>query len=68
MDPIISDAEPEECLGPLELPYNSPVFKRNYTIMNVHGYELWNSWRDPFKLYPYTPFDPLLPSDAKFIG
>ncbi|KAE9542716.1 hypothetical protein AGLY_002627 [Aphis glycines] len=68
MDPIIPDAEPEESLGPLEQPFSSPVFKRNYTIMNIQGYELWNSWGDPFKLYPHTPFDPLLPSDAKFIG
>jgi hypothetical protein len=68
MDPIIPDAEPEESLGPLEQPFNSPVCKRNHTIMNIQGYELWNSWGDPFKLYPHTPFDPLLPSDAKFIG
>lgn len=68
MDPIIPDAEPEESLGPLEPPYRSPVFKRNYTFMSVHGYEQWNGWGDPFKLYPYTPLDPLLPSDAKFIG
>lgn len=32
------------------------------------GYELWNEWGDPFRLYPQIPFDPLLPSDAKFIG
>lgn len=68
MDPIIPDAEPEESLGPLEPPYRSPVFKRNYTFMSVHGYEQWNGRGDPFKLYPYTPLDPLLPSDAKFIG
>ncbi|XP_015365982.1 PREDICTED: exostosin-3 [Diuraphis noxia] len=68
MDAIIPDAEPEESLGPLEQPFNSPVFKRNHTVMNIHGYELWNSWGDPFKLYPHMPFDPLLPSDAKFIG
>ncbi|XP_050542676.1 exostosin-3 isoform X2 [Daktulosphaira vitifoliae] len=68
MEPIIPDAEPEESLGPLEPSYASPVFLRNFTIMKLQGYELWNGWGDPFKLYPYTPFDILLPSDAKFIG
>lgn len=29
---------------------------------------MWNDWGDPFHLYPQLPFDPLLPSDAKFIG
>lgn len=29
---------------------------------------MWNDWGDPFHLYPQLPFDPLLPSDAKFMG
>ncbi|CAH0387200.1 unnamed protein product [Bemisia tabaci] len=68
IEPVVSDAKPEENLGPLEPPYASPKFKRNFTIMLTQGYELWNEWGDPFRLYPQIPFDPLLPSDAKFIG
>lgn len=29
---ISPDAEPEESLGPLEPPYPSPAYKRNYTL------------------------------------
>uniref|UniRef100_A0A1B6CK88 glucuronosyl-galactosyl-proteoglycan 4-alpha-N-acetylglucosaminyltransferase n=1 Tax=Clastoptera arizonana TaxID=38151 RepID=A0A1B6CK88_9HEMI len=61
-------AEPEESLGPLEPPYPSPNYKRNFSLFLTQGYEMWNDWGDPFKLYPHLPFDPVLPSDAKFIG
>lgn len=64
-DPLI-DAEPEENLGPIEPPFPSPAFKRNYTL--TQSYEIWNKWGDPFVLYPQLPYDPILPSDAKFIG
>ncbi|KAF6206035.1 hypothetical protein GE061_017260 [Apolygus lucorum] len=67
-DPVIVDTEPEESLGPLEPPYPSASFKRNYSISFTQGYEMWNVWGDPFHLYPNLPFDPVLPSDAKFIG
>ncbi len=34
-----------------------------------YGYSLWNDHRfDPFTTYPSLPFDPILSSDAKFIG
>lgn len=29
---------------------------------------MWNDWGDPFHLYPHLPFDPIMPSDAKFVG
>ncbi|XP_073971807.1 exostosin like glycosyltransferase 3 [Rhodnius prolixus] len=67
-EPVVADAEPEESLGPLEPPYPSPAFKRNYSIFLTQGYEMWNTWGDPFRLYPQLPFDPVLPSDAKFLG
>lgn len=67
-DAIISEPEAEESLGPLEPPYPSPAFKRNYTIMLIQGHEIWNDWLDPFNLYPQLPFDTILPSDAKFLG
>ncbi|XP_034250029.1 exostosin-3 [Thrips palmi] len=65
---LVADAEPEESLGPLEPPHASPSFRRNYTVFLTQGFEMWNDWGDPFHLYPQLPFDPLLPSDAKFIG
>ncbi|XP_043283705.1 exostosin-3 [Venturia canescens] len=67
-DSIIAEPEAEESLGPLEPPYPSPAFKRNYTTMLIHGHEIWNDWVDPFNLYPQLPFDTVLPSDAKFLG
>lgn len=67
-DPPILDAEPEENLGPIEPPYPSPQFRRNYTVFLTQRREVWNDWGDPFYLYPHLPFDPILPSDAKFIG
>lgn len=66
-DPI-TDAEPEEALGPIEPPFPSPAFKRNYTAILTQSYEIWNEWGDPFVLYPQLPYDPILPSDAKFVG
>ncbi|XP_020281923.1 exostosin-3 isoform X2 [Pseudomyrmex gracilis] len=67
-DTIIAEPEAEESLGPLEPPYPSPAFKRNYTTLLIQGHELWNDWMDPFNLYPQLPFDTVLPSDAKFLG
>lgn len=67
-DAIVAEPEAEESLGPLEPPYPSPVFKRNYTIMLIHGHEIWNEWVNPFYLYPQLPFDTVLSSDAKFVG
>lgn len=65
-DAPVLDAEPEESLGPIEPPYPSPSYKRNYTVTQYK--ESWNDWLDPFSLYPQIPFEPVLPSDAKFIG
>lgn len=67
-DPPVIDAEPEESLGPIEPPYASPQFRRNYTVLRLQSKEAWNDWGDPFYLYPHLPFDPVLPSEAKFVG
>lgn len=67
-DPAVMEMEAEESLGPIEPPYPSPQFRRNYTIFLTQSREAWNDWGDPFYLYPHHPFDPVLPSDAKFIG
>lgn len=66
--PATGDVEQEESLGPLEPPYSSPSFRRNFSLALTQGHELWNDWGDPFRLYAALPMDPLLPSDAKFIG
>ncbi|KAH8337042.1 hypothetical protein KR059_012672 [Drosophila kikkawai] len=66
--PVGLDTEPEESLGPIEPPYPSPSFRRNYTILRMQAKEAWNDWLDPFYLYPQLPFDPALPSEAKFLG
>lgn len=67
-DPPILETEPDESLGPIEPPYASPAFKRNFTTFTTQLKDVWNKWGDPFYLYPQLPFDPVLPSDAKFIG
>lgn len=36
--------------------------------MRMQAKEAWNDWLDPFYLYPQLPFDPALPSEAKFMG
>ncbi|KFM58926.1 Exostosin-3, partial [Stegodyphus mimosarum] len=64
----VQDPDPEENLGPVESPFPSLSFQRNLTYTNAQRYFVWNDIADPFTLYPYTPFDPLLPSESKFVG
>lgn len=69
LDPEAESTEIDEVLGPVEPPYASPTFIRNISIVLTSGYELWNSAAfDPFNSYPHTPFDPVMPSEAKFVG
>jgi len=58
----------DENLGPIEPLFPSPKFQRNLTFSLYNGYEMWNTWAHPFHLFPHTPFDPLMPSEAKFTG
>lgn len=61
--------EEDEFLGPIEAPFPSLTYQRNYSSVINFPYELWNDIRfDPFYNYPSTPFDGVLPSEAKFIG
>ncbi|EPY83725.1 exostoses-like protein [Camelus ferus] len=57
-------------LGPVETepPYASPRYLRNFTLTVTDFYRSWNSAPGPFHLFPHTPFDPVLPSEAKFLG
>ncbi|KAJ3606875.1 hypothetical protein NHX12_026393 [Muraenolepis orangiensis] len=57
-------------LGPVETepPYASPRFLRNFTYTAADTYRAWNRPPGPFHLFPHTPLDPALPSEAKFLG
>ncbi|KAK0140438.1 Exostosin-like 3 [Merluccius polli] len=57
-------------LGPVETepPYASPRFLRNFTYTASDTYRAWNRAPGPFHLFPHTPLDPALPSEAKFLG
>lgn len=57
-------------LGPVETepPYASPRFLRNFTYTAADTYRAWNRAPGPFQLFPHTPLDPVLPSEAKFLG
>lgn len=67
LEPPAVDSEPEETLGPLEAPYASPSYKRNYSLALLQGYELWNDWGEPFALYPQLPWDPAVTSEARYV-
>ena len=68
-DPEAESSELDESLGPVESPFPSETFERNFSLILSHGYTLWNSDSlSPFFTYPSTPFDPLLPSESKFTG
>ncbi|XP_076456777.1 exostosin-like 3 [Babylonia areolata] len=60
------EPESDEVLGPIEPRFPSKKFQRNYTQSWVR--QSFNVPGDPFSLYPFTPFEPLLPSEAKFLG
>ncbi|XP_045508834.1 exostosin-3 [Colias croceus] len=68
VEPPAVDSEPEETLGPLEAPYPSPAYRRNYSLLLLHGYEMWNDWGEPFAIYPQLPWDPPVTSEARFMG
>lgn len=68
-DPEAESSELDEILGPVESPFPSPSFERNLSLVLNWGYDLWNNPAlSPFFTYPSTPFDPLIPSESKFIG
>jgi len=66
----ISAPEPEEetdeMLGPVEPPFPSLSFTHNFST--VAGRDAFNTPGDPFHMYPFTPFEKILPSDSKFYG
>ena len=58
------ETEADDILGPVETPFPSLKFRRNFTFSTG----VFNQPGDPFHLYPYTPFEPVLPAEAKFLG
>jgi len=68
MDHLPADVEPDESLGPLEPPFPSPSFKRNYSTILSHWSHSWNTVFSTNLAAPYTPWEPMLPTEAKFHG
>lgn len=61
--------EYNEFVGAVEPTFPSESFTRNLSLVLTAGYDMWNSlYYDPFYSYPFSPFDPVAPSEAKFIG
>lgn len=68
MDHLPADVEPDESLGPLEPPFPSPSFKRNYSTILSHAAHSWNTVFSTNLAAPHTPWEPVLPTEAKFQG
>ena len=62
------DIEPEtdDVLGPIEPPFPSESFSHNFSQIRI--YETFNQHGDPFHSFASTPYEPVLPSEAKFFG
>uniref|UniRef100_A0A6A7FTA7 glucuronosyl-galactosyl-proteoglycan 4-alpha-N-acetylglucosaminyltransferase n=3 Tax=Hirondellea gigas TaxID=1518452 RepID=A0A6A7FTA7_9CRUS len=67
-DTIIPEPDTDENLGPMEPPFPSPRYQRNFSVSSIGRYHQWNVWAVPGQLYPNLPHDPILPSEAKFAG
>ncbi|KAF6028938.1 EXTL3 [Bugula neritina] len=52
-----------EILGPIEAPFPSPSYQRNFT-----SFLQFSHWSHSSYIFPYTPWDPGLPTDAKYHG
>lgn len=62
------NTSPCETLGPREIPFGSPTYRRNFSLAFSHSYNLWNNpLHSPFHLTPSLPNDPIPPSEFKFI-
>ena len=61
--PVTSSPDPDAVIS---LALESPTFFRNLTSTVVDAYNKWNSPPGSFRMFPSTPFDPVLPSSAPF--
>jgi len=68
MEHLPLEVEPDESLGPLEPPFPSPAFRRNFSSVLLHSSHQWNTLFSPHLSAPHTPWEPLLPTEAKFLG
>ena len=62
----VHTSDTDEVLGPIEARFPSETFRFNYSMRAV--LDVFNEPGDPFHLFPFSPFDPVLPSEAKFVG
>uniref|UniRef100_A0A4D5S5W6 glucuronosyl-galactosyl-proteoglycan 4-alpha-N-acetylglucosaminyltransferase n=2 Tax=Ixodes scapularis TaxID=6945 RepID=A0A4D5S5W6_IXOSC len=62
------NTELEESLGPIEPPFPSLPYQRNFSIALNEQTRVWNEAFDPHTLYPFGTEEPVLPSEAKFMG
>jgi alpha-1,4-N-acetylglucosaminyltransferase EXTL3 len=62
-----SETLPSTSLGPGSATL-SPAFRRNFSTALLLADEAWNTHMSPFRLPPHTPWEPLLPTEAKFLG
>ncbi|GAB1610670.1 exostosin-like 3 [Argonauta hians] len=60
------DSETDDVLGPVEPPFPSQSYNHNFS--QIGNYEKFNSYGDPFHSFASSPFEPVLPSEAKFYG
>ena len=61
--PVTSLPDPEAVI---HFPQESPTFIRNLTATVVDAYNMWNTPPGAFRMYPSSPFFPVLPSSAPF--
>ncbi|KAK3088268.1 hypothetical protein FSP39_016856 [Pinctada imbricata] len=61
-----TESETDEVLGQIEPPFPSMKFKLNFT-QHV-SYESFSKVGYPFEVFPYTPFEKVLPSEAQYKG
>ena len=61
--PVTSPPDPDALIS---LAQESPTFIRNVTTTIVDAYNVWNFPPGSFRMYPSTPFAPVLPSSAPF--
>lgn len=62
------NTEMDEMLGPIEPPFPSLTYQRNFSVTLNDQMKVWNEEFDPHTMYPYGAQDPILPSEAKFMG
>ena len=61
--PVTSSPDPD---AKSSLALESPTFFRNLTSTVVDSYNVWNFPPGSFRMFPSTPFTPVLPSSAPF--